>query len=609
MIRIILIVSLLAACALPDDAEPTSQPVSSAPTSAPTPANTLEWLTQLADAKSDADKSRQLILVRAGAKWCGWCTKLDKEMEKKEARNELAGWTRVYIDVDRARRDAESLKIGPIPALRVLTPSGRVLASYDGFMPAEILVEWLKKSRTEATAAMELDAELSATAAPAAKGVSLLVEKLDSRDASIREAAIRRLTSHAEKTAVPVFEALRDGELATRLAAMEIFLAWHAPVDGLDPWHPKSLTNERLLVLQEWVGALPKSPTSQPVADLDNVEFELDRLAAATDDEAASIRERLVRHRETLRPLVLKRLGSAVTDHERTRLLELRYRLAASDALALDWPLGLVRLASTEAMERRQAADELVRRAKDADHALILELFADPDPVVRETSLRALSTTGDAGREALVSLLEDTDANVRTAVLKRVGENPSPSMTTAIVNYAKGETDVDLVVHALRVLRKAPGETAIKCLTDMLAHDSWQVRAESAEALAEILQASRGSNDSARAAAYAGLVKRLDDDDGFVVSRAFAALQGGEMSSMLTTKRIRKLIKKHPEMAVDAARRIAESSRNYFEAYDYGRKKDNSKSIKLLVELTLHADPEVRAVAVQGLCSMNASEA
>ena len=84
-------------------------------------ASASEWLTDLPTAMARAQKENKAVLLDfTGSDWCGWCKKLDKEIEKKSATNELLEWTLIYLDVDKARGAAESLKIGPIPALRVL---------------------------------------------------------------------------------------------------------------------------------------------------------------------------------------------------------------------------------------------------------------------------------------------------------------------------------------------------------------------------------------------------------------------------------------------------------------------------------------------------------
>ncbi|MEI7952049.1 MAG: thiazole synthase, partial [Synechococcaceae cyanobacterium ELA182] len=81
------------------------------------------------------------------------------------------------------------------------------------------------------------------------------------------------------------------------------------------------------------------------------------------------------------------RLKDAATDLDRRRLLTLRYRLAAVDALVLRWPGGLERLADTDPRQRQQAAEELAKLAGQEDNTFVkLEVIPDsrhllPDPI------------------------------------------------------------------------------------------------------------------------------------------------------------------------------------------------------------------------------------
>ena len=113
----------------------------------------------------------------------------------------------------------------------------------------------------------------------------------------------------------------------------------------------------------------------------------------ANDGDAEAIRHRLAGYGAALLPEVTARLKETAADDQRQRLWALRYRLVAADSLALRWPGGLERLAATDPRRRQQAADELARLASAADQPLLVELFSDNDPLVREFSLRACRTS------------------------------------------------------------------------------------------------------------------------------------------------------------------------------------------------------------------------
>jgi HEAT repeat protein len=428
-------------------------------------------------------------------------------------------------------------------------------------------------------------AELVADDAPDAVAVQRLVEALRAPDAVAREAAIRRLLPHPGLAAGPVAEAFAAGNLQSRLEALELLRAWHAPLAGLDPWRPETLTAPRLRDLRRWAADPGKgtAPVELSAEQRAEARGEITRMLRATDAEAAAVRERLARHGRPLLPEVAEQLRNATTDQARERLTALRYRLVCPGALALTWPGGLERLAATNAAVRHQAAQELAGRAGAAEEPLLLELFASPDPLVRETALRALQeVAGPRATAALTGLLHDPEPNVRAAVLKQLAEQPSPGMAKAVAEYVAGEKDPDLLVHAVRALREAKADVAVECLKGLLTHKSWRVRAEAAEGLVKIMGA--GSNRETNADICVALLKLLEDPDGFVVSRAVPGLGRSDLPAAVEP--LVRAARKDPELAVEVIRALSSSSSM------------RPKALPHLRAFCTHPDPDVRAAAV-----------
>jgi HEAT repeat protein len=291
-----------------------------------------------------------------------------------------------------------------------------------------------------ATKSIELaepDAVLLGAEKPSQIEVKDLVRSLGDRSAAVRQAAIRRLFAHPDVAEAGVVRALKEGTLATRLAALELLDEWQAPTEGLDPWQVETISDARLAKLDEWLKQQParlakkaEEPSDTPsdkeklsAERLADAKRQIARMLKSTDEEAAAIRERLAGLAALLLPEVREQLSTAETDRQRHLLLALRYRLIASDALALKWPQGLVRLAASDAKKRSQAAEELAKLATAEDELLLLELFSDADPLVREISLRGLRQLGgEDATAALVRLLKDPEPNVRAAVLKQLAE-------------------------------------------------------------------------------------------------------------------------------------------------------------------------------------------
>ncbi len=169
-------------------------------------------------------------------------------------------------------------------------------------------------------------AELIVSGAPSAVAVVRLVRQLDQSDALIREAAINRLGQFPGEAAAPVVEAFAAGPLQTRLAALELLAGWNAPVAGIDPWRPETVTASRLAALRDWStkslkpGAATDSDSPLPTArqltapQLALARREIERLLAAEPADVAAILERLARVGRALLPSVREYLSRVDSD-------------------------------------------------------------------------------------------------------------------------------------------------------------------------------------------------------------------------------------------------------------------------------------------------------
>jgi thiol-disulfide isomerase/thioredoxin len=221
----------------------------------------LPWIESLDDGLAQAAERQAPVLVRFGARWCGWCGKLADELPKPEVQSELARWTLVYVDVDERAEDAARMGVSSVPALRVLSPQGRMVGSKSGFMPADEMVDWLTGQFDLAAdqPASELTAE-----GPASEGdIDRILKELGSRNPAHRELAVNRLAETLE-SAPSVKAALMTGKLQVRLSALEVLTKWGAPILGLDPWRPETFTPERLAALEQWQPPQPPAESSEP---------------------------------------------------------------------------------------------------------------------------------------------------------------------------------------------------------------------------------------------------------------------------------------------------------------------------------------------------------
>lgn len=211
----------------------------------------LVWHKDLASAIQESRERKSPILVRVSAEWCGWCRRLDREIEKPEVQRALAQWVLVELDADTDQDEVRRLSVGPIPALRVVDSGGRAIRSHDGFLAAKPLVDWLRRASDPAAAGD--DGAFVEVPELTAESLPQIIKLLGHRDPELREEASRRLAENKGIAVVAVTMAFRRGNLATQLSALEILTRWKAPIVDLDPWDPNTLTTARLDELEKWV--------------------------------------------------------------------------------------------------------------------------------------------------------------------------------------------------------------------------------------------------------------------------------------------------------------------------------------------------------------------
>ncbi|WP_417847177.1 HEAT repeat domain-containing protein [Thalassoglobus sp.] len=548
------------------------------------------WLPTVTAAKEKTRIHRAPILVIGGADWCEPCHLLKKELAAPSVQSELERWVPVYLDVEQEEQAARELNMSSIPALRLLTPDGRVVASLHGVIPAEELASWLSDHYD--SAAQTYLGDLTQRGTPSAIAVVRIVREFGKRDAALREAAITRLVPFPEIAAAHVVAKLRDGTLSERLSSLELLSAWKAPVDQIDPWIPESVNESRLAKLNTWLedqssGANQANDGLTPV---EIVEAErLLRLMVTVDAAAAaSMREQLSRMGNGVLPFLKEALLSTDDPVDTERLTAARYRLAATGERVLTWPGGLERMASSDFDEKIQAVDEFAKMATHEDEELLLALFADSSPLVREVAIRTLQrVSGKSANGALAKLLQDPDPNVRAAVLKQLAEEPSSALVTKIAEYVAEETDPDLIVHAIRFLREINNRSAVEALTPLFHHVSWRVRADAVDAVTRLVQKSEVRKQVDVLTIQDAFRERLRDEDGFVVSRAVAGLN--ILSTNEALDELIETVHRHPDLAAEVINMLVRNS-----AYRYRLQMH-------LKDFCTHEDPVVRSAAISGL--------
>ena len=501
------------------------------------------WYTDLDEAKKKSRISGMPILIKFEADWCGPCKELSKEFKKPQMTRLFEQVVPVTVDVDKQEDLARSFDVTSIPKVILIDDAETVLANKIGFAPAADWKTWIEESLEDTEFSMP--DELASFDPPTSTEVEELLLRLKAKDAALREVAMERLVSFPAKTRKPVVDCLtsvttakprKKPSLSQQLAVLEVLKRWGAPTTGIDPWTPASFTQERLKEVKVWtetpIEELSGNMSELTEADLEQAKGEIDQLLAGRSVKAGL--SRLTRYGQALLPEVYERIKVADSDEQVARLTALRYWLTASNQLRLGWSGGLIELAGRDAASRRSAAAVLVKRAQSVDQALLMELFADSDPLVRELALKGLNGLGSEDTEkAMVRLLKDPDPNVRAAVLKQFAESETQSAVDAVAEYLKTETDAGLVVQAIRFMREVGGSTAVNSIASFVNHESWQVRAELAESLGKIDEDDLSSKvNSVRVTA---IIKLMSDEDSFVVVKASESMPSAKDLELVET--------------------------------------------------------------------------
>lgn len=136
-------------------------------------AEEVQWRTDFAAARKEAQQKQRPLLLDFGTDTCFWCKKLDTITFRDPAIIKVLNeqFIPVKIDGDRDTKLTEALHIQSYPTLVFASPEGRTLGSQEGFVDAEKLAPQLKRVLADAPPPVARDtppkASPEAVAAPA----------------------------------------------------------------------------------------------------------------------------------------------------------------------------------------------------------------------------------------------------------------------------------------------------------------------------------------------------------------------------------------------------------------------------------------------------------
>ena len=203
------------------------------------------------EAIEKAEKLDRPILVVLGAEWCGPCKQLEKELQQPIAEPIFQRWVVVKVDIDKEVALAKEWQVGAIPAFRILGIDQEVAASNEGFGGLKKLQAWLAENFDSANPKTQ---RLLRDDKPIdSKVVVELIAMLRDRRPANRKLIADRLAKNKGLSARPLMDVLSEGNLSQKIAALEILEKWSAPISGMDPWEPDTISAERLTILGDWI--------------------------------------------------------------------------------------------------------------------------------------------------------------------------------------------------------------------------------------------------------------------------------------------------------------------------------------------------------------------
>jgi len=200
-----------------------------------------------------AKKTDRPILVILGAVWCGPCKQLEKDLELPTASSIFKQWIAVKVDIDEEPGLAKEWQVGAVPAFRILGIEQEVAASNEGFGGLKKLQSWLSENYDAVNPRSQ---RLLRDDKPVdARMVTELIAMLRDRMPANRKLISARLAMNKDLVAGPLLAVLTSGNLSQKISALEILEKWSAPIAGIDPWEPDTITSERLSAISEWLGS------------------------------------------------------------------------------------------------------------------------------------------------------------------------------------------------------------------------------------------------------------------------------------------------------------------------------------------------------------------
>ena len=565
---------------------------------------------QTASDAAAADQS--LVLLIFSAEWCGPCKLLkSKTLSAPEFLQQENPLHIADVDVDASPKMARNFGVEAVPTLVLLTGDGKIISRQTGFMEAADLTTWLKAGRARAAAGQwegtapgaHFDAFIKKAAADnlGTNEIRQLVDLLGDADPANRDQAGNILLAQRTNAVPSLIAAVGHPYLGVRIGASELLQRLAPDHPPIDPWRSPSEMSNTVMVLQKWwaeTGRLP-APAAPPPPDLPStnaIEAAVAQLRSDDPVRRTAAMTELVGHGADALPAVREALKRAERsgDQRALGLLEdVRWTILVP--AAVEQQSGGVRkvLARGKSSERQAATERLGRIGRDALGVLI-ELVNDPDPLVVDSAIRALSgISSNDTIPALATLLKSPDSNLRMTAAQALGRTKNPAAVKPLLE-ATADTDEVVACTTLAALEETQSRESYRsssaelspditaALRRCLADPRWRVRSTAAEVVGK-LGAGKLVDD---------LKKLLNDPDGFVAKCALTAL--AKLNATPESRQLVALGKRLPSLQGDTVEMLLRS--------------ESGETVKTVTELFRSGTPDTQTAILDTLAQKETSD-
>jgi HEAT repeat protein len=568
-----------------------------------------------------AASDKALILVLLSTSKCKECITLKNEVFSNPDFIEKGYPLHlVEINLNREQKYVSLFQISIIPELVLVTSDLKIVARTNDIMDTESLLAWLKDSRIrnqlgewEGTVS-EAPQKTSLSQIGKSDDLKSLVSMLGSASITARARAEEILDKNQNSSMEYILTALADPYLGIRIGVHHLLCKWAPGIIIYNPWANPEKRKKQIQVINAWWESeknfsVPDIhlPDKEKIRTIKEAISNLQTNSPAKQTKAMSV---LVNAGIEALPMVKEKLEErlAVGDQKTVRLLEdIRWAIIIPDRV--EERIRVRRVLARGTSEERQAAVLRLGEFGNVVLPAIQELLNDADPLVRETTVLALTKIGnDDALASMALMLKSTDSNLRMVAAQELGrtKNKNAGKYLAQVINDPDETVAIVAIAALEECKaKEQGDVLIKALTDK----RWRVRAAAAKVLGE-LSIIKGSDQ---------LIGLLRDTDEFVVKNVLEAIN--KIGVLPDNEILKDLAKRTPVLTELIVKILVGTGKEksltvietiYINANDAGKRataavlaknskkanRDNTVFISLLKRLQSSPDPFIRHQAV-----------